>query len=121
VVRAQDNTVALDLDGNGDEGSGWVIVYYHIAKQDMVPEGSPLPVEGRLGHPSCEGGQTTGTHVHIARKYNGEWLSADGPVPFVLSGWQAVAGERIYKGTLIKGDQIVIADPSGRSGSTIVR
>lgn len=121
VVRAQDNTVALDLDGNGDEGSGWVIVYYHIAKQDMVPEGSPLAVDGRLGHPSCEGGQTTGTHVHIARKYNGEWLSADGPVPFVLSGWQAVAGERIYKGTLIKGDQIVIADPSGRSGSTIVR
>jgi hypothetical protein len=121
VVRAQDNTVALDLDGDGDEGSGWVIVYYHIAEQDMVPEGSKLAVDGRIGHPSCEGGQTTGTHVHIARKYNGEWLPADGPVPFVLSGWQAVAGERIYKGTLVKGDQTVTADPSGRSGSTIVR
>ena len=121
VVRAQDNAVALDLDGDGDEGSGWVIVYYHIAEKDMVSEGSRLFVDQRLGHPSCEGGQTSGTHVHIARKYNGEWLSADGPLPFVLSGWRAVAGERIYKGTLVKGDQTVTADPSGRSGSTIVR
>ncbi len=121
VARARDNTVALDLDGDGDEGSGWVIVYYHIAEQDMVPEGSRLAVDERLGHPSCEGGQTTGTHVHIARKYNGEWLPADGPVPFVLSGWRAVAGERIFKGLLIKGDQVVTADPSGRSGSTIER
>lgn len=121
VVRAQDNAVALDLDGDGDEGSGWVIVFYHISEQGMVPEGSRLVVDQRIGHPSCEGGQTTGTHVHIARKYNGEWLSADGPVPFVLSGWRAVAGERIYKGTLIKGDQTVTADLSGRSGSTIVR
>jgi hypothetical protein len=87
----------------------------------MVAQGARLEADARIGHPSCEGGQTTGTHVHISRKYNGEWLAADGPVPFVLSGWQAVAGERIYTGQMVKGGQVVTADPSGRSGSTIQR
>ena len=121
VVRARDHVVALDLDGDDDEGSGWVIVYYHIAEQDMIPEGLSLGVDQRLGHPSCEGGIASGTHVHLARKYNGEWMAADGPVPFLLSGWRAVAGERIYAGQLVKGDQTVTADPAGRAGSTILR
>jgi hypothetical protein len=121
VVRARDNVVALDLDGDGDEGSGWVIVYYHIAEQDMIPEGVDMAVDQRIGHPSCEGGIASGTHVHVARKYNGEWIPADGPVPFEMSSWHAVAGERIYQGQLIKGDQVVTADPAGRSGSTIIR
>lgn len=121
VVRARDNVVALDLDGDGDEGSGWVIVYYHIAEHDMIPQGADLAVDQRIGHPSCEGGTASGIHVHVARKYNGEWLPADGPAPFVISGWRAVAGQRIYQGELVKGDQVVTADPAGRAGSTIFR
>ena len=121
VVRAKDNVVALDLDGDGTEGSGWVLVYFHLADEGLVSDGSRVTTDQPLGHPSCEGGIASGTHVHIARKYNGEWLQADGPVPFVLSDWRVVAGERIYKGTFVKGDQVVTADPSGRSGSTIVR
>ncbi|MGD2058552.1 MAG: hypothetical protein PVI04_07440 [Anaerolineales bacterium] len=121
VVRARHNAVALDLDGDGYEGTGWVIVYYHIAEKDMVAEGDFLGVDQLLGHPSCEGGRATGTHVHITRKYNGEWLSADGPVRFVLSGWSVEAGERIYAGRLVKGSQTVSADPSGRAGSNIRR
>jgi LasA protease len=121
VVRACDNVVALDLDGDGDESTGWVLVYYHIAGRGMVAEGAWLEQDQLVGHPSCEGGRATGTHVHVARKFNGEWLSADGPVPFVMSGWQVEAGERIYTGKLIKGDMVVTADPSGRAGSTIRR
>ncbi len=34
-----------------------------------------------------QGGEVTGTHVHIARKYNGEWILADGPLAFNLEGW----------------------------------
>jgi LasA protease len=121
IVRARDNAVALDLDGDGYEGSGWVIVYYHIAEQEMIPEGLTLAIDQRIGHPSCEGGTTSGTHVHLARKYNGEWISIDDSVPFVLSGWRAIPGERIYQGQLIKGDLVVTADPAGRAGSTIIR
>ena len=121
IVRARHNTVALDVDGDGEEGSGWVVIYYHIAEKNMVVEGSYVEADQRIGHPSCEGGQATGNHVHLARKFNGEWLAADGPVPLVLSGWQAEAGEMIYKGRLVKGSSVVTADPSGRSGSTITR
>ena len=46
-----------------------------------------------IGHPSCEGGRAVGTHLHIARKYNGEWVGAGGALPFVLSGWTTHEGE----------------------------
>ena len=120
VVRAADNALALDLDGDGREATGWVVVYYHLADEGLIPEGAQVVLGTRLGHPSCEGGRATGKHVHIARKYNGEWLEADGPVPMVLSGWQVVADDRSYYGSLVKGGEVVRSDSSGRSGSTIV-
>jgi len=121
IARSADSAVALDLDGDGDEATGWVVVYFHLAERERIEAGTVVQVDQPLGHPSCEGGQATGTHVHVARKYNGEWLAADGPLPFVLGGWQAVAGERIYQGQLVRDGQVVIADPAGRSGSTIIR
>ena len=75
----------------------------------------------RIGHPSCEGTRATGTHLHLARKYNGEWLPLDGMVPFVMSGWTAHAGQRVYEGFLIRGDQIVTAHPDGERGALIIR
>ena len=121
VVRAGDNVAALDLDGDGRESTGWVLVYYHLAQDGLIASGTRVATGGSLGHPSCEGGRATGKHVHLARKYNGEWLPADGPVPFVLSGWRAVADERNYYGSLVRGDEEVTSDSSGQQGSTIWR
>jgi len=121
VVRSERGFVVLDLDGDGLEQTGWVLVYMHVAEQDRVSPGTWVETNTPLGHPSCEGGQATGTHVHLARKYNGEWLSADGPIPLVLSGWVAHAGELSYEGTLEKDGRIVSARPDGSSGSTIIR
>jgi LasA protease len=121
VVRSQHNVVALDLDGDGHEGSGWVLVHLHIAEKDRLPEGTRVNLGDRLGHPSCERGKSTGTHVHLARKYNGEWLPAVGPLPFVLSGWQVVAGRRSYEGYLTKDGQTITASPGGASSSIISR
>lgn len=121
VVRAENGIVVLDLDMDGNEQTGWALMYLHIAEQDRVPLGTRVNGDDPLGHPSCEGGFSTGTHIHIARKYNGEWLPADHPVPFVLSGWHAWAGERIYSGSLIKGDQIVTARPDDAYTSIITR
>jgi murein DD-endopeptidase MepM/ murein hydrolase activator NlpD len=121
VVRSGDNLVALDLDGDGFEQTGWVVVYYHLAEKDLVPAGEQVALDQPLGHPSCEGGRATGKHVHMARKYNGEWLAADGPLPFVLGGWRAQAEEKNYYGNLVKGDQIVSANPSGSRTSIIIR
>ena len=120
IARSGGNVVVLDLDGDGREQTGWVLLYYHLAGE-LAPAGLVVEVDHPLGHPSCEGGRSTGTHMHIARKYNGEWLAADSPLPFVLSGWQAHADARNYYGTLTKGDQVVSANINGARTSIIVR
>jgi len=123
VVRAEDGVVVINLDFNDNEHSGWVLLYLHIATEGrMVDEGDEVDTGDWLGHPSCEGGLSTGTHVHMARKYNGEWMTADGPIPFVLSGWTVRRGARAYQGTLTKpGESIVIASSLSASGSQIKR
>jgi LasA protease len=121
VVRSERGMVVLDLDGDGNVETGWVLLYLHIATQDRPPVGTRLNQDDRVGHPSCEGGVSTGTHIHIARKYNGEWIAAEGPVPFVLSGWQAWKGQRAYSGTLTKDGEIITARPDGVRTSLITR
>lgn len=102
VVRAGNGEVVLDLDGDGYEQSGWVLFYMHVESRDRVSPGSYLNAGDRIGHPSCEGGLTTGTHVHIARKYNGEWISADDSIPFILDGWISVGLGEQYDGLLVR-------------------
>jgi len=121
VTRASDSVLAIDLDGDGYEQTGWVLVYLHIAEPDSIAPGSSVVVDEPLGHPSCERGNSTGTHVHIARKYNGEWIPADGPLPFVLSSWEVHSGERSYQGELRKGEQTITANPGGPSSSLVIR
>lgn len=121
VVRSESGVVVVDLDGDGYEQTGWAILYLHIATDRRAPVGTWVNVDDNIGHPSCEGGMATGTHVHIARKYNGEWILADGPMPFVLSGWQVHAGEAAYLGTMTKGDEIVTSSVVGDFKSRIYR
>ncbi len=109
IVRAGDGSVLLDLDGDGREETGWVIFYLHVAEKDRVKVGTVVEAGDRIGHPSCEGGTSTGTHVHITRKYNGEWVPADGLIPFNLSGWVAHQGKGEYLGTLTRDDQTIEA------------
>jgi len=109
VVRSENGVVMLDLDGDGREQTGWNLLYLHLADEGRVREGTFVEQGDRLGHPSCEGGIATGTHIHIARKYNGEWILADGPLPFNLSGWIARAGTEPYQGALLKDGLEVIA------------
>jgi hypothetical protein len=102
VVRSEFGSVLLDLDGDGREATGWVILYLHIAEKERVKAGTFVETGDRMGHPSCEGGVATGTHVHVARKYNGEWIPADSLIPFDLSGWVAHQGKGEYFGTLTR-------------------
>lgn len=121
VVRSGKGVVVLDLDGDGHEQTGWVLLYLHVSSDGRIPVGTWVEAGTRLGHPSCEGGKATGTHVHFARKYNGEWIAADGPMPFVLDGWQVHAGSAAYKGTLTRGDETVTACTCGSFETHIVR
>jgi murein DD-endopeptidase MepM/ murein hydrolase activator NlpD len=107
VLRSENGEVLVDLDGDGFEQSGWVLLYMHVAAQDRVEPGTILQRGQRIGHPSCEGGYADATHLHFARRYNGEWMPAgSGPVPMVLSGWTAYEAVMPYEGTLTRGDEV---------------
>lgn len=109
IARSGDSAVLLDLDGDGDERTGWVILFYHVATDGRIPAGTAVHQGDRVGHPSCEGGRATGTHFHMARRFNGEWIPAAGVIPFDLNGWVAGYGETAYLGTLTRGSQSITA------------
>lgn len=109
VVRSEPAIVVLDLDGDGDERTGWVVFHLHLADEGRALVGRHLETGDPIGHPSCEGGRSTGTHVHLARKYNGEWIPAAGFPAFNLEGWIAHNGAAPYLGTLTRFGRTVTA------------
>jgi hypothetical protein len=119
VARSDNGAVLLDLDGDGDERTGWVVFYFHIETKDRAPVGKVMKTGDQIGHPSCEGGRTTGTHVHIARKFNGEWIPADYVIPFILEGWVAHNGLTEYQGTLTREGRTIYACTCADAASQI--
>ncbi|MEW6650204.1 MAG: peptidoglycan DD-metalloendopeptidase family protein, partial [Chloroflexota bacterium] len=109
VVRSETGVVVIDMDGDGYEQTGWNILYLHLATANRAPLGMRVKAGDRIGHPSCEGGLSSGTHVHLARKFNGEWIPADREIPFVLDGWISSGDGVEYNGKLIKDGVIVEA------------
>ena len=109
IVRTGNGVVMQDLNGDKVEQTGWAVFYMHIESRDRVPPNTYVYAGDRIGHPSCEGGLSNGTHVHIARKYNGEWISADGTNPFQFEGWVSSGDGIEYDGWLTKGSLVVEA------------
>lgn len=112
IARAGGGSVVLDLDGDGNESTGWTLLYLHISSDNRIAQGTRVSTGDPIGYPSCEGGVSNGTHMHIARRYNGEWLPADcttectatTTVPaFNMEGWM-VSGLRgqEYQGYLVR-------------------
>lgn len=122
VVRSEVGVVVLDLDEDGDERTGWNIFYLHLATEGRAPVGARVERGEPIGHPSCEGGTATGTHIHIARKYNGEWLPAagfHGLLAFNMEGWIPENGSRPYLGRLVRFSQVVTACECSNAASFI--
>ncbi len=119
IVRTAPAIAVLDLDGDHDERTGWVIFYLHLASDGMIANGTTLHTGDPIGHPSCEGGEATGTHIHIARKYNGEWMPADGVLAFNFEGWLVSRGSAKYEGLLTRGPNIIRACTCGDHASHI--
>jgi hypothetical protein len=119
VARSEFGEVVLDLDGDGDERTGWAVFYLHVGTEGRAPLGATLKAGDPVGHPSCEGGESTGTHVHIARKYNGEWVLAEGTLAFNLEGWVAHNGNFPYQGILTRLTHTVVACVCSNQGTFI--
>jgi hypothetical protein len=47
--------------------------------------------------------------VHLARRYNGEWIAADQSLPFNLEGWVSSGTGKEYDGYLQKKGRTVEA------------
>ncbi len=90
-----------------------------MATAGRASVGRTLKVGDPVGYPSCEGGTAIGTHIHIARKYNGEWIPADSAISFNLDGWIAHIGNAPYEGTLTRGSQTAIACDCSDAASQI--
>jgi LysM repeat protein len=103
IARSMFGEVALSIDDSGDERQGWSVLYLHVGSDNRARQGAQVKAGDRIGHPSCEGGFAVAAHLHIARKYNGEWLNADGDVPFVMGGWVPKEAGAEYDGTLTRG------------------
>lgn len=110
VAKMDAGRIVLDLDEDGNAGSGWAILYLHISPHDGLREGQLVNAGNILGYASCLGGFSTATHLHIARTYNGEWIPADcvrcpagrAVPPFVMSNWKVVGlGNQLYQGFLV--------------------
>jgi LysM repeat protein len=113
VVRSDLGAVILDLDGDGLEQTGWTVLYLHVETRDRIAAGTRIQAGGRIGHPSCEGGVSNGTHLHLARRYNGEWIPADGQIPFNLEGWLSKGDGVEYNGFLVR-DGVTVEAMEGR-------
>ena len=109
IVRADDGAVIQDLDNDGYEQTGWSILYMHVETRDRVHPDTYVYAGEIIGHPSCEGGFSNGTHVHLARRYNGEWIPADANLPFILDGWASSGNGIEYNGFLTRGDKTIEA------------
>ncbi len=114
IISADTGRVIQDLDGDGNEGTGWTVLYMHIEGRDRVAAGTYLYAGDRIGHPSCTGGYSTGTHFHLARRYNGEWIPADqgstgASLPFNLDGWISNGDGIEYDGYLTRDGESVEA------------
>lgn len=126
ILRAGNGAVIQDLDlpglpADGLEQTGWTILYMHVETRDRVQAGAVLTAGDRIGHPSCEGGVSSGTHVHLARRYNGEWITADQDIPFLLDGWLSSGDGKEYDGFLTRDGQSIEAYAGRSENNGIVR
>ena len=106
ITRMGTGVVAQNLDNDGSELTGWTLIYAHLLPEKYKLRVGKIIQKGeRLGRPSCEGElETTGTHLHFARKYNGEWIPADGPPIFQLDKWHVIGEHRPYRGKLLNSE-----------------
>ena len=109
ILRAENGAVVQDLDNDGYEQTGWTVLYMHVETRERVQPNTYVYAGERIGHPSCEGGVSNGTHLHLARRFNGEWIPADGNLPFNLEGWISSGNGVEYDGSLTRGGTVVEA------------
>ena len=111
IISADNGRIVQDLDGDGFQGTGWALLYMHIADEERAEVGAKLKTGDHVGHPSCQGGAAETSHIHFARLYNGQWIPAgDAKIPMVLAGWKFAADAQEYDGSMTRGKETRTAE-----------
>src|SRR5690606_19657148 len=86
----------------------WVLLYLHVALDldRPVQVGQHLSEGDVIGYASCEGGLSNSSHLHFARRFNGEWIEAAGPVPMNLAGWIVQPDVLPYAGAISQAETV---------------
>ncbi|MBN2385670.1 MAG: fibronectin type III domain-containing protein, partial [Anaerolineales bacterium] len=101
VVAAADGTALRRSACNFsiDHGGGWETRYYHL-EGTLAYNNTQIYQNDRIGilantlaEAICDGGSSTGPHVHFSLRYNGAYVPINGTA---LSGWVAHAGRWSY-------------------------
>lgn len=121
IARISGGALILDIDGDGNESSGWTIFYLHLSIEPSIASGQSVQIGDILGYASCQSGFSTATHLHIARRYNGEWIPADciycsdinQVSSFLMNDWKTVGlANQEYQGYMVNiaNNQQVVAE-----------
>lgn len=101
VLRSDARGVVIDLDEDGHEGSGWVLVYRHLDDWDRAEVGERVRSGDPIGHPSCRDDGVDQSRVSLARKLDGAWVDARSPeAPLKLGPWLVLPGASQGEGRL---------------------
>ena len=110
-------------------------IQFMVFQLEVAPETGHLHVQGylqltkQLGYARVQTLLRSRCHLEAAKGSAADNITyctkeasrLDGPIPFIMSGWRVVAGEKAYEGKLVRGDEVVIADPVGQKWSNIFR
>ncbi len=104
VIRSGNGQVMQDIDGDGYEQTGWVILYLHIETLDRVA-GRDAPQGRRAHRTSLLRGRLLHRHApphraQIQRRVD----HCRRHIPFVMDGWTPSSAGTEYDGYLLRGE-----------------
>ena len=87
--------MVLDLDGDGNEHTGWTLVYLHMDDFERIEAGTVVQAGESSAIRRARAASATARTCTSCRRYNGEWIPvecedcAPGVIvpPFVLGEW----------------------------------
>ena len=98
------------------ENQGWSLVYYGLSAKPGLKVGDRVEIGESLGH--IDAGAWNGS-FWLARKYNGEWIGANGIVPFALGGWKLALDKDGRNLTMHKPELTIYSQPSKSQANLI--
>ena len=98
------------------ETQGWSVVYYGVNVKPGLKEGDMVEIGESLGHVNALAWNAS---FWLARKFNGEWVGANGVVPFTLGGWNLAMDKDGRNLTMHKTEMTIYSQPS-KSQSNLI-